>query len=198
MAVGIDPRSLAPLRCITKKKEIHGELLQAERVSSRSVPCCNHRSWGMPQESCCPRHHPPPPPMPAPAPTPTASIRVTPSVIDQGQSATLAWTTTNATAASISGIGTVAPSGSQSVSPTVSTTFTLIAKGPGGSAEATARITVNPPPPQTAHLPPSITEEQLFEQNMQTSTSTMTNTTSVLRTHLLSNRMPHSWSSTRI
>ena len=108
----------------------------------------------------------PPPPPPTPAPTPIASIRATPSVIDPGQSATLAWTTTNATTASIDGIGTVAPSGSQSVSPTVSTTFTLIAKGPGGSAEATARIAVNPPPPQTAQLPPSMTEEQLFEQNM--------------------------------
>jgi peptidoglycan-associated lipoprotein len=97
---------------------------------------------------------------------PTASIRATPSVIDQGQSATLTWTTTDATAASISGIGTVAPSGSQSVSPTVSATFTLTAKGPGGSVEATARITVNPPSPRPVSPPPSMTEEQLFEQNV--------------------------------
>jgi len=109
---------------------------------------------------------PPPPPPPAPLPIPTASIRVTPPVIDQGQSATLAWTTTNATVASITGIGTVAPSGSQSVSPTMSATFTLTAKGPGGSVEASARITVNPPAPKPAPLPPSLTEEQLFEQNI--------------------------------
>lgn len=109
---------------------------------------------------------PPPPPAPAPAPMPTANIRATPSVIDQGQTATLAWSTTNATSAEISGIGTVATSGSQSVSPTRSATFTLTAKGPGGSVEATARITVNPPTPKPAPLPPSMTDEQLFEQNV--------------------------------
>jgi peptidoglycan-associated lipoprotein len=97
---------------------------------------------------------------------PTANIRATPSVIDQGQTATLAWSTTNATSAEISGIGTVATSGSQSVSPTRSATFTLTAKGPGGSVEATARITVNPPTPKPAPLPPSMTDEQLFEQNV--------------------------------
>ena len=109
----------------------------------------------------------PPTPAPAPAPVPTASIRATPSVIDQGQSATLAWSTTNATSAAIGGIGTVATSGSQLVSPTRSSTFTLTANGPGGSVEATARITVNPPPPTPAPLPPSMTDEQLFEQGVQ-------------------------------
>ena len=119
---------------------------------------------GCHKKAVAPPPPPPPKPAPAPAPAPTASIRATPLVIDQGQSATLAWSTTNATSASIGGIGTVATSGSQVVSPTRSATFTLSANGPGGSAEATARITVNPPPP--APLPPSITEEQLFEQNV--------------------------------
>jgi peptidoglycan-associated lipoprotein len=110
---------------------------------------------------------PPPPPPPAPAPAPTADINATPSVINQGQYATLRWTTTNAASASISGIGTVAINGSQSVYPSESTTYTLTAKGAGGSAEATARVTVNPPPPpQPPPAPPSLTEEQLFEQNV--------------------------------
>jgi peptidoglycan-associated lipoprotein len=79
----------------------------------------------------------------------------------------LRWTTTNATSASISGIGAVAINGSQSVYPSASTTYTLTAKGAGGSAEATARVTVNPPPPPPpAPAPPSLTEEQLFEQNV--------------------------------
>ncbi len=108
----------------------------------------------------------PAPAPPPPPPVPTTTIRVTPSVIDQGQSATLAWTTTNATAASISGIGTVAPSGSQSVSPNASATFTITATGPGGSVEASARVTINPPAPKAVPPPPSMTEEQLFEQNM--------------------------------
>jgi peptidoglycan-associated lipoprotein len=112
---------------------------------------------------------PPPPPAPAPAPAaaPTASITVNPSVIDQGQSATLAWKTTNVTDASIEGIGTVALNSSQSVSPTRSTTYTLTAKGPGGTVEANARLTVNPPQPKPVPPPLPITEEQLFEQNMQ-------------------------------
>jgi len=110
---------------------------------------------------------PPPPPAPAPAPAPTATLGASPQAIDLGQSATLTWTTTNATATSIDGIGPVAASGSQAVSPTRSSTYTLTAKGPGGSVQATTRITVNPPPPKPEPLPPSLTEEQLFEQNVQ-------------------------------
>jgi peptidoglycan-associated lipoprotein len=109
---------------------------------------------------------PPPAPPTPPPPTPTASITVTPAAINQGQSARLAWTTTNATSAAIEGIGTVPVNGSQSVSPTMSTTYTLTAKGPGGSVEANTRVTVNPPPPRPAPPPPSMTDEQLFEQNI--------------------------------
>jgi peptidoglycan-associated lipoprotein len=110
---------------------------------------------------------PPPPPPPPPAAAPTASITVNPSDINQGQSATLRWSTTNATSASIAGIGTVGLNGSQSVSPSSSTTYTLTAKGAGGSAEATARVTVNPPPPPPPPPPaPSMTEEQIFDQNV--------------------------------
>jgi len=108
-----------------------------------------------------------PPPPPPPAPTPTASIAVDPTAINPGQSARLTWRTTNATETSISGVGTVAVNGSQAVSPTGSTTYTLTAKGPGGSVEATARVTVNPAIAEQAPLPPSMTEEQLFEQNVQ-------------------------------
>src|SRR5580698_4235770 len=79
---------------------------------------------------------PPPPPPPPPAPRPTASITINPSDINQGQSATLSWSTTNATSASISGIGAVGLNGSQSVSPYSSTTYTLTAQGAGGTSEA--------------------------------------------------------------
>jgi peptidoglycan-associated lipoprotein len=108
----------------------------------------------------------PPPPPPPPPPSPTASISVNPPAINQGQSATLRWSTTNATSASIAGIGTVGLNGSQSVSPSSSTTYTLTAQGAGGSADATARVTVNPPPPAPAPPTPSMTEEQLFDQNV--------------------------------
>jgi peptidoglycan-associated lipoprotein len=87
-------------------------------------------------------------------------------VIGQGQSTSLVWNTTNATETTISGIGVVAKSGTQSVTPTESITYTLTAKGPGGTVEANTRVTVNPPPPKPAPLPPSITEEELFTQNI--------------------------------
>ena len=122
---------------------------------------------GCHKKAAAPPPPPPPAPAPAPAPAPTASITVNPSVIDQGQSATLAWKTANATDVSIEGIGSVDPNSSQSVSPTRSITYTLTAKGPGGSMQANARLTVNPPQPKPVPPPPPITEEQLFEQSMQ-------------------------------
>jgi len=107
---------------------------------------------------------PPPPPPPAP-PAPTASIAVDPSTIQTGQSATLTWQTSNATDVSIDGIGAVQPNGSQSVSPTASTTYHLVAKGSGGTQEATARLTVTQPPPPPPPAP-SVTDEDLFSQNV--------------------------------
>jgi peptidoglycan-associated lipoprotein len=107
---------------------------------------------------------PPPPPPPAP-PAPTASLSANPNTIDKGQSTTLTWQTSNATDVSIDGIGAVDTSGSRQVTPAESTTYRLVAKGAGGTQEATARVTVNaaPPPPPPA---PSATEEELFAQNV--------------------------------
>jgi len=109
----------------------------------------------------------PPPPPPPPQPTPTASISVNPSTIQLGQSASLNWETTNATDVSIEGIGAVQPNGFQSVSPSDSTNYHLVAKGPGGTQDATIRLTVTappapPPPPQAGP-----TDEELFAQNIQ-------------------------------
>jgi peptidoglycan-associated lipoprotein len=115
--------------------------------------------------ACHKKVAPAPPPPPPPPPAPTASISVTPSSIQSGETASLSWQTSNATDVSIDGIGAVQPNGSQSVSPTESTTYHLIAKGAGGTQEATARLTVTqpPPPPQPA---PSISDEDLFNQNI--------------------------------
>jgi peptidoglycan-associated lipoprotein len=116
--------------------------------------------------ACGKKKLPPPPPPPPPAPAaPTAAISANPNSIQAGQSASLTWQTSNATDVSIDGIGAVQPNGSQSVSPTDSTTYHLTAKGAGGTQEASARITVTqapaPPPP-----PPSATEQELFSQNV--------------------------------
>jgi peptidoglycan-associated lipoprotein len=108
---------------------------------------------------------PPPPPPPAP-PAPTASISVSPNTVQAGQAASLTWQTSNATDVSIDGIGAVQPNGSQSVSPTDSTTYHLVAKGAGGSQEATARLTVSQPPPPPPPAAPTVTDEDLFSQNI--------------------------------
>ncbi len=117
--------------------------------------------------ACHKKAAPPPPPPPPPPATPTASLTASPDTIDKGQSSTLTWQTTNATDVSIDGIGAVQPNGTQEVKPTESTTYTLTAKGAGGSQTATARVTVNAaPPPPPAPTQSSLTEEQLFTQNV--------------------------------
>jgi peptidoglycan-associated lipoprotein len=117
--------------------------------------------------ACHKKAVPPPPPPPPPPASPTASLTASPQTIDKGQSTTLTWETTNATDVSIdNGVGTVQASGSQQVSPTDSTTYTLTAKGAGGTQTATARVTVNTPPPPPPPPPPSMTEEEMFAQNV--------------------------------
>jgi peptidoglycan-associated lipoprotein len=84
--------------------------------------------------------------------------------VEKGQSTTLTWETQNANNVSIDGLGTVDANGSRQVTPEDSTTYHLVAKGPGGTQEATARVTVTqaPPPPQQT----TATEEELFNQNI--------------------------------
>lgn len=84
--------------------------------------------------------------VPPPPPPPTASITASPDTFEKGQSATLSWSTTNAANVSISGLGTVAASGSQQVSPTASTGYTLTAQGPGGSKQAMASVVLTTTP----------------------------------------------------
>src|SRR4030081_4028933 len=115
----------------------------------------------------CGKHKLPPPPPPAPPvmAAPTASLSANPNTLDPGQPTTLTWQTTNATDVSIDGIGAVEPSGSRQVTPVDSTTYHLIAKGAGGTQEATARVTVNSaatPPPTSSNA----TEEELFSRNV--------------------------------
>lgn len=107
---------------------------------------------------------PPPPPPAATAPAPTASISVNPSSINSGGSAVLSWKTENATTVTISGIGNVNTYGTQTVSPTESTTYTLTAEGDGGSTNATARLTVAAAP--VAQSAPENITEQVFEENV--------------------------------
>ena len=66
-----------------------------------------------------------------------------PTHINQGQSSLLSWTTTGAATVTITnGVGTVAANGSQSVSPSATTTYTLTATGADGVTSVTAAVTV--------------------------------------------------------
>ncbi|MGA7918563.1 MAG: peptidoglycan-associated lipoprotein Pal [Candidatus Acidiferrales bacterium] len=109
-----------------------------------------------------------PPTHAAPAPSaaqPTVTLNASPQMIKSGDTVTLTWTSTDATDADIEpGVGKVALQGSTPVNPTDSTTYTMTVTGPGGSATATARVTVGgeAPPPTTGGANMS----ELFEQNV--------------------------------
>ena len=77
---------------------------------------------------------------------PMATITATPAVISAGDQVQLSWRTSDATSVSIDGVGDVPTSGVKTVTPTVSTTYHLVARGDGGSTDATASVTVNSPP----------------------------------------------------
>ena len=102
------------------------------------------------------------PPAPPPA-QPTATLAVSRPEIQKGESTVLSWNTANASSVTIDGLGTVAASGSKTLSPSDSTTYNLMAKGPGGEADASARVTVNMP---VAAATPNPTLADLFNRNV--------------------------------
>jgi peptidoglycan-associated lipoprotein len=73
---------------------------------------------------------------------PTASITADPLAVELGGTVVLNWRTTNATIVTIDGIGQVPVNGTQTVSPSNSTNFHLVAKGDGGMVGANVRVTV--------------------------------------------------------
>jgi peptidoglycan-associated lipoprotein len=76
------------------------------------------------------------------------SFTAEPASIQRGQAATLRWSVSGAERISIDqGVGTVQPKGDRQVFPSASTTYTLMATGPGGTSTATARVSVTAPPP---------------------------------------------------
>ena len=90
-------------------------------------------------------------------PPPTASLNLGPPTIDRGQSATLTWNTANATTVSIDhGIGVVSASGALTVSPVLTTFYTLTATGTSGSVTATATLNVRIPTDITWSPPANI------------------------------------------
>jgi peptidoglycan-associated lipoprotein len=81
---------------------------------------------------------------PLTGPAPTAQLTATPNNITAGDQVVLSWRTTDANSISIDGIGDVPSAGVKTVTPTESTSYHLVVRGEGGSADATARVTVTP------------------------------------------------------
>jgi len=118
---------------------------------------------------------PPPPPPPPAAATPPAAKPVVeyftaePATINNGQPSSLRWSVTGATGVQIdNGIGSVSPNGRHAVYPTGTTTYHLVATGPGGQTDADATITVSsPPPPAPAPANPSSTIQEILSHQVQ-------------------------------
>jgi len=117
----------------------------------------------------CKKKQAPPPAATAPpatSPAPTAQLTATPSVISAGDQVQLAWKTTDANSITIEGIGQVPSAGVKTVTPTQSTTYHLTASGDGGTADASASVTVNAPP--AVSVPTSgMSAEEEFKANVQ-------------------------------
>jgi peptidoglycan-associated lipoprotein len=100
-------------------------------------------------------------------PAPTAKITANPTDITTGGEVMLSWSTTNAASSTIDGIGDVPTSGVKTVSPTVSTSYELIAKGAGGIANASVRVTVSPRPVTVAPPVNTMSAEEAFKDHVQ-------------------------------
>jgi predicted small lipoprotein YifL len=92
---------------------------------------------------------------PSSAPPVVDSFDASPLTISAGETSTLSWKVSGATAVSIdNGIGTVALSGSRVVSPTTTTVYTLVASNSGGkSVSATAQVSVSGTGPSPTGVP---------------------------------------------
>lgn len=75
--------------------------------------------------------------------TPTQQSSANNTQISCGNTAQLNWSSTDAQHVDISGLGSVAASGAQTVQPPQTTTYTLTASGPGGTASSSAVVDVN-------------------------------------------------------
>src|SRR5438105_636850 len=94
---------------------------------------------------------------------PSISFSAQPSTVSSGASATLSWTSSNATAVTITGLGTFSASGSVQVTPAATTTYSAVASGPAGSTDTSVTVSVTgspspgpgPSPGPTPQPPPT-------------------------------------------
>jgi hypothetical protein len=117
---------------------------------------------------------------------PTVSFSSNITSIVAGQSATLSWTTQNATSVSITGISSTALAGSAAVVPAQTTTYTLTATGAGGTSQASVTITVTQATPVVTFTASaaSITAGQSVTLNWATQNATGVSISGVTSTSL--------------
>jgi peptidoglycan-associated lipoprotein len=132
-------------------------LLVALAAVLTAVSGCNKKTTSLP---------PPEETAPVTGGVPTAQLTATPTVISAGDQVQLRWATTNANSISIDGIGDVPSVGVKTVTPSESTTYHLVAREGGLSADASATVTVNAPP--AISVPSSsMTAEEEFNARVQ-------------------------------
>src|SRR3989344_5738545 len=133
-------------------------LLKGKNSGSAEV---TFRSWDYSGHTFGAKLHvtytPPPPPAP-----PTVTFSASKTTITRGESTTLRWSTSRATSVSISSIGSVSLSGSKAVKPSSTITYTLTARGSGGTTKKSLTIRVTAPtsstsPPTVYNVPTTIT-----------------------------------------
>src|ERR1700757_434794 len=103
----------------------------------------------------------------APPASPKVALSASPASAQAGQPVTLTWSSTKATSVTLEpSVGGVAAQGSTTVRPSQSTTYTVTATGPGGSARASAQVIITPTPPAAKFQGPPREEIQSDEQQM--------------------------------
>jgi len=121
----------------TGRKEVSGKKVVTPTVNSTYILTCSDADGGSVSQSVSVSIAPP-----------TVTLSASPTSIAPGASSDLTWSTTNATSCTASNgwTGTKGISGTQSVSPGVTTTYTLDCVGVGGSANGVRSVAVVPVP----------------------------------------------------
>ena len=113
-------------------------------------------------------------------PAPTCSMTANPTSIDDGDTSTLTWSTTNVASASIdNGVGTVSVNGTESVTPNTTTLYVGSFIGNNGvtiTCDATVTVANTPPPAPSCSM--SFNPNAVAPGGSSTLTWTSTNTTS--------------------
>jgi peptidoglycan-associated lipoprotein len=134
-----------------------------------TVSGCKKKAPVAPPPPPAPAQAPAPPPPPPPATTRINSFTAEPRSIEQGQSATLRWSVANATEISIDqGLGTISANGNRQVFPSNTVTYTLTARGAGGSDTRAVTVEVSaPPPPPPPPSEPKVSGADLLTREAQ-------------------------------